>query len=671
MTSFVDSVQSTAAPFLLPDFSAVTPAAVREALQAALAEQRDAWEAIATSPDPATIENTLLPLARSGAELEYVLCVGSTFASSIGGEEWDALESEIAPLLSEHSDALWLDERIYGRLDRLRSPDDAETAWLLKEYLRDFRRRGVALPPEKRAELSTLNTKISTAETRFEQRATHAIEEAALHITDRDELAGLDDDTIASLAESARARDLDGWLVTLISPTQQPLLARLTEPSMRTRLLAASMARGDNPETRALILDLARLRATRAELLGYPHHAALVADAGTAPSSDAIIERLRLLAPPAARNVTAEAAALAKLKAAETDEPFAASDWFYYEEKLRAEKVGVDEDALRPYLELNRVLNDGVFWAAAQLYGISFTERPDLTGWAAEVRVWEVRDTDGAPLALFVGDYFARKGKRGGAWMHNIVEQSRDEGTLPVVVNNLNVTLPPPGEPTLLTWDEVITCFHEFGHALHGMLSGTNFRRLAGTNVPRDFVEYPSQVNEMWLENREVLAHFARHHLTGEVLPDELLEPLLNVRSFGQGFATGEYLAAALLDQAWHRLSSSEVPTDPRAVLDFEENVLAEHGLTTVPPRYRSTYFAHAFGGGYDANYYSYIWSEVLDADTQRWFSENGDLDAAAGATFRREVLSRGNSRDPLDSFRALTGREPELAPLLERRGLV
>jgi peptidyl-dipeptidase Dcp len=434
-------------------------------------------------------------------------------------------------------------------------------------------------------------------------------------------------------------------------------------------------------DTRATLLELARLRAARAELLGYPHHAAYVIEDGTAASAGAVNEMLARLAPPAVRNARREAAELAEVLAADPAAPdgrdLAPSDWVYYAERLRKERFSVDDDVLRPYLELDRVLRDGVFYAAHRLYGLTFHERPDLPGYADGVRVWEVREEDGRGLGLFVGDYYARAGKRGGAWMHSLVDQSHLLAERPVIVNNLNVTPPSAGEPTLLTWDEVRTCFHEFGHALHALFSDVRYPSLAGTAVPRDFVEYPSQVNEMWMANPEVVARFARHHVTGEPLPAELLEKVLSVGSYGEGFATTEYLGAALLDQAWHQVTREQVPTDAADVEAFEREALQRAGvlLDLVPPRYRSTYFNHTFGGGYDAGYYSYIWSEVLDADTVEWFTEqahdgDGGLNRAAGQRFRDALLSRGYSQDPLVSFRELRGRDARIDPLLVRRGL-
>ncbi len=668
-------------PLELPDFSAATPRNVRAALAAGLADQRVEWEAIATNAEPATVENTLLALERSGQLLSRVLPVGFTMMESVGGAEWDALEAEFMPQLSAHADALHLDPRIFSRLEALEAVKDRldpETAWLLEEYLRDFRRAGVGLPPEDQHRLRDLNQRIAAAETEFSQRATRGLEEAAQLFTDPASLAGLDPETLDALAQAARDRGAEGWLVTLLAPTQQPLLARLENPGTRTRLMAASLTRGDGhdpaTDTRTLVLTLARLRAERARLLGHSCHAAAVAEQGTAKSAAAVAERLAGLAPAAGRNARREGEQLARLTAG----AFTAADWMHASERLRRQWYSVDDEVLRPYLELDSVLVNGVFWAAERLYGITFHERADLHGYSPDVRIWEVREEDGTLLALFLGDYFARKGKRGGAWMHNLVDQSHLLGRRPVVMNNLNITRPAAGEPTLLTWDEVTTAFHEFGHALHAMFSNVTHPSLSGTEVPPDFVEFPSQVNEMWLANRAVVANFARHHRTGEPLPDDLLDRLVAMRSFGQGFATSEYLAAAVIDQAWHRLAPEEVPDDPAAVAEFETAALEAAGLAwdLVPPRYRSTYFNHAFGGGYDASYYSYIWSEVLDADTVEWFTQeaahdgDGGLNRAAGQRFRDELLSRGNSRDPLESFRAFRGRDADIGPLLRRRGL-
>jgi peptidyl-dipeptidase Dcp len=477
-------------------------------------------------------------------------------------------------------------------------------------------------------------------------------------------------DEINAAAEAAREAGHEGkFLLTLIQPSNQPALAVLENRDVRRRLFEASLARGSDGgslDVLELVRSMARLRARKARLLGFANYAELVVDQQTAPDFQAVQAMLNRLAPAAVRNADTEAAALAEI----AGHPLEAWDWAFYSAKVRREKYAVDEMALRPYFELDRVLKDGVFHAATSLFGITFHERPDLEGYHPDVRVWEVRNEDGSGLGLFLGDYYTRESKRGGAWMNSLVEQSGLLGTSPVVINNLNISKPPAGEPTLLTLDELRTTFHEFGHALHGLFSNVTYPRFSGTAVPRDFVEYPSQVNEMWILWPEVLANYARHHATGEPLPQDVVDRLNESRLWGEGFATTEYLGAALLDLAWHVLDETEIPDD---VVAFEAKALAAAGVAhaLIPPRYRTGYFQHVFAGaGYAAGYYSYIWSEVLDAETVDWFTENGGLTRANGERFRQELLSRGNSRDPLESFRILRGREAQLEPLLKRRGL-
>ncbi|WP_152189779.1 M3 family metallopeptidase [Georgenia satyanarayanai] len=666
-------------PYELPDFVAVRHEHLRPAMLAGLAEQRAEWEAIATDPAEADVANTLEALERSGSLLRRVSPVLSTLVSSRADDELRELEAELAPLQSAHWDALYLDRRIFDRLEAITGQDlDAETAWLLRTYRKDFIRAGVQLDDESQARLRGLNSRLTTLETEFSQRVVKAMDAGAVHVSDASRLAGLDEGTVAGLAQAAGDRGRDGYLITLQLPTQQALLAQAEDRGLREELFTASVQRGtgvdEASDTRATLLEIARLRAERAQLLGYEHHAAYVAEDGTAGTTTAVNEMLGRLAPPAVANAAAEAEELARAHGAPA-EPW---DWSFLAEKVRQERYRIDDSVLRPYLELESVLRDGVFHAAHRLFGITLTERPELSGYADGVRVWEVREEDGSPLGLFVGDYYAREGKRGGAWMHNLVDQSHLFGQRPVVVNNLNITRPAPGEPTLLTWDEVITAFHEFGHALHGLFSDVHFPSVSGANVPRDFVEYPSQVNEMWARDPEVLARYARHHETAEPLPTELLDALLASAQYGEGFATTEYLGAALLDQAWHQVTPEEVPTHPDDVEDFSTRALERAGAAVrlVPPRYRSTYFNHTFGGGYDAGYYSYIWSEVLDADTVRWFEtdaprdDDGGLGRAAGQRFREVLLSRGHSADPLSFYRELRGRDADIRPLLERRGL-
>jgi peptidyl-dipeptidase Dcp len=591
--------------------------------------------------------------------------------SAVATESIRDLETALMPRLAVHRDAIYLNRALYERFAAIDTAGlDAESRRLVEEYLREFRQSGVQLDPAGRDRLRELNAELSRLGTEFGQRTKEAIQAGAVLVGDPAELAGLPEDDIASAAEAARAGGQDGkYLLTLIQPSNQAAMASLENRELRRRLYEASVGRGTDGgalDVRELVLALVRLRAEKAALLGFPNYAELVVERQTAPDYAAVESMLNRLAPAAVRNADAEAAALAE----SAGHPLEAWDWAFYSAKVRRERYEVDEQALRPYFELDRVLTDGVFFAANKLYGLGFQERGDLEGYHPDVRVWEVFDADGTGLGLFLGDYYTKDTKRGGAWMNSLVEQSVLLDAKPVVVNTLNISKPPAGEATLLTLDEVRTVFHEFGHALHGLLSKVSYPRFSGPEVPRDFVEYPSQVNEMWMMWPEVLANYARHYLTGEPLPRETVTRLEDSRLWGEGFATTEYLGAALLDLAWHVLDDSSIPED---VLDFEAKALASAGVAhaLIPPRYRTGYFQHIFAGdGYSAGYYSYIWSEVLDADTVEWFKENGGLNRTNGDTFRAELLSRGNSRDPLDSFRAFRGRDAELEPLLKRRGL-
>ncbi|QZN87206.1 M3 family metallopeptidase [Cellulomonas sp. C5510] len=688
MTSLLDADNPFAAPsslpYGLPDFTRIRAEHYRPALLAGMAEQRAEVEAIASSSEPPTVENTLDALERSGRLLHRAATVFFNQSSSDSTPALEELEEEVAPLLAAHSDAIHLDRRLFARVEALHAAHESgeldlepDTAWLLHRQHTAFVRAGVRLDDAAQARLRELNAEITRLETVFGRLLLADTNASAVLVTDEAELDGLPEDARAAAAEAAARRGHEGaWLIDLVLPTQQPALAQLRDRGLRERLHAASVSRGGRGgehDTRATLLALARLRAERALLLGYPHHAAYVAEDATAKTPEAVAEMLARLAPAAVANARAEAADLTE--ALRRDVPGAtleAWDWAYYAEQVRQERRSLDESRLRPYLELDRVLHEGVFRAAHELYGLSFTERPDLTGYHPDVRVFEVTDADGSGLGLFLGDYWTRDSKRGGAWMNNLVDQSTLLGEAPVVVNNLNIPKPPAGQPTLLTWDEVITLFHEFGHALHGLFSAVRYPSQSGTEVPRDFVEYPSQVNEMWAWEPSVLRAYAVHHETGEPMPQEWVDTLIAARQDGEGFATTEYLAAALLDQAWYRLAPQDVPTDVEQVEAFEAAALEAAGVAfaPVPPRYRTTYFNHVFGGGYSAGYYSYIWSEVLDADTVTWFEENGGLRRENGDTFRARLLSRGGSVDPMQAFADLRGRTPDITPLLTRRGL-
>ncbi|MGP4032114.1 M3 family metallopeptidase [Pseudarthrobacter sp. 1C304] len=658
-------------PFGLPPFADITAEHYAEAVEAGLAAHLAEIQAIVDTPEPATFENTALAMERSGQLLQRAAASFFTLVSADASDAIRELETTLAPRFSAHQDAVYLNRALFERFaaaptDKL----DAESARLVEEYLKEFRQSGIQLDDAGQERLKAVNAELSRLGTEFGQRVKEAMKAASLLLDDAAELAGLPADDVASAAEAARTAGHEGkYLLTLIQPSNQPALAALDNRDVRRRLYEASIGRGSDGsalDVQDLVKDMVRLRAEKAALLGFANYAELVVDQQTAPDFAAVQTMMNRLAPAAVRNADAEAEALAEV----AGHPLEAWDWAYYSAKVKRERYAVDEQALRPYFELDRVLHDGVFFAANALYGITFHERPDLAGYHPDVRVWEVRNADGTGLGLFLGDYYTRESKRGGTWMNSLVEQSGLRGTRPVVINNLNISKPPAGEPTLLTLDELRTTFHEFGHALHGLFSSVTYPRFAGTSVPRDFVEYPSQVNEMWIMWPEVLANYARHHATGEALPQEVVDKLDAAQLWGEGFGTTEYLGAALLDLAWHVLDGSEVPGD---VLEFEAKALAAAGVAhhLIPPRYRTGYFQHIFAGaGYAAGYYSYIWSEVLDAETVEWFKDNGGLTRANGDFFRAELLSRGNSRDPLESFRAFRGRDARLEPLLKRRGL-
>ena len=666
-------------PYQLPPFAAIRNEHFRPAFDAGMAEQLAEIAAITSDESEPTIENTLVALERSGQVLQRVATVFFALSSSDSTEFGTALEEELAPLLATHTDAIRLDPALYSRIADLYEQRgtldlDPETAYLLERYYTEYTLAGAALADPDKAALRELNMRLSTLTTRFEKNLLADTNALAVVIDDVAELDGLGESEISAAAEAASERGLSGkYVITLVLPTSHPYLASLTNRAVRERLLTASRSRGirgGDHDNRDLVLEITRLRAQRARLLGFTSHAAYVTADETAKSPEAVADMLERLAPAAAPNARAEQEALqAAVRDSGGDFDLAAWDWAFYTEKVRQARYDVDTSAMRPYFELERVLHDGVFYAATRLYGITFAERPDLTAWNPEARVFEVSNEDGSPVGLYIADFYTRDSKRGGAWMNALVSQSTLLGTPTIVTNNLNVPKPAAGSPTLLSFDEVTTLFHEFGHALHGLFAQVTYPRFAGTNVYRDFVEFPSQVNEMWMLWPEVLANYARHFRTNESMPQELVDRIRESATFNEGFATSEYLAAALLDQAWHRIGADDTVTDVAA---FEAAALAAVGLDNpvVPTRYASTYFAHTFSGGYDAGYYSYIWSEVLDADTVAWFTENGGLTRANGDRFRDRLLGVGGSGDPLAAYRSFRGRDARIQPLLDRRGL-
>jgi peptidyl-dipeptidase Dcp len=668
-------------PYGLPDYPAIAPDHYLPAFERAFLEHRRELENITRVRSMPTFENTMVALERSGRLLGDVARTFYTVSSADASEAIQAVEEQLAPLMSAHHDSIQLDSALFWRISQLHDQIDAleltdEQAYLVRRHYREMAHAGAGLDEAAKEKLTALNQRLSVLTNTFEKNLLADTNDLAVLFDSSEELDGLSDGQLSAAAQAASDRGLDGkWLITLTLFTGHPALSALTNRDSRRRILEASRSRGlrgNDNDNRAVLREITTLRAERAELLGYSSHAAYVTADETAGSPEAVHELLRRLAAPAAANARTEQAALQKIVDAEA-EPFAleAHDWAFYTEKVRAEKYDLDTAALRPWFEAERVLNDGVFRAATALYGITFTPREDLPAYHPDARIFEIHNEDGSELGLFVLDLYTRDTKRGGAWMNSIVSQSTLHGTKPIVVNNLNVSKPAAGQPTLLSLDEVTTLFHEFGHALHGLFATVTYPHFAGTNVFRDFVEFPSQVNEMWIFWPEILTSYARHIDTGEPLPSDVVERLHAAESFNQGFATSEYLAAAWLDQAWHSLTADQAKGEID-VAAFEAAALADIGLDNpaVPTRYSSTYFAHVFSGGYSAGYYSYIWSEVLDADTVLWFRDNGGLTRDNGDRFRQRLLGVGGSKDPLEAYRDFRGRDAEIQPLLERRGL-
>lgn len=645
-------------PYRLPAFGDIRDEHYLLAFERGMAEQLAEIDAVVADPEPPTFANTVAAIERSGQVLKRTAMAFFTVAASDATDAVRHIETEVSPRLAEHRDAIYLNRELYQRLRQVDGADDEEESWLLEKYRVDFVRAGADLDEPQQERLRALNQELSRLSTPFQQNLVDASTAEALVVDDPALLDGLSESD-----RKAAGQDDGTYVLPLLNYTNQPALAELTDRETRRRLFELSIGRA--VENREIAVRMATLRAERAELLGYPTHAAYTVADQTAKTADAVEEMLGRLVAPTAANVRREAEALAA-EAGFAIEPW---DWSFYAEKVRKARYDLDSAEMRPYFELDRVLRDGVFHAASRLYGVTFRERADLHGYHPDVTTFEVFDEDGSSIGLFLFDPYARPTKRGGAWMNNLVDQSHLLGELPVVMNNLNVTKPVEG-PTLLSFDEVRTAFHEFGHALHGLFSDVGYPRVSGTEVPRDFVEYPSQVNEMWATWPEILANYARHHETGEPMPAELVDKMKAAEKFNQGFATLEYLAASLLDWAWHTLEPGRVVTDAEA---FEAAALADAGVAEplVPPRYRTSYFAHVFAGGYSAGYYSYIWSEVLDADSVDWFEENEGLTRANGDHFRRTLLSRGGSVDSMQAFRDFRGRDPHIEPLLRRRGLL
>lgn len=665
-------------PYQLPPFDKIQDSHYAPAFEKGMADHRAQIDAIANNPEAPTFENTIVAQEKTGEVLTRVSAVFFNLAGANTNPAMLAVQADMAPKLAAHQDAILLDGKLYARIKTLYDGRDklgldAESLRLLERYHTDFVRAGAKLSDADKTKLKAMNSELATLATTFSQNVLKEVNASGVLVADVKQLDGLSPDAITAAAEAAKKAGKEGqYLIALQNTSGQPPLSSLTNRALRQRITAASLARGSRGgefDNRAIVARVAKLRAERAALLGYPNHAAYILEDETAGTVGAVNKLMADLAPPAVANARREAADMqAIIDADKGGFQLEAADWSFYAEKVRKQKYDFDESQLRPYFEMDSVLKDGVFFAAGQLYGLTFKERTDLPTYQEDVRVFEVFEADGKPLGLFLADFYARDNKRGGAWMNAYVPQNGLTGTSPVVANHLNIPKPADGQPTLLTFDEVTTMFHEFGHALHGLFSKVKYPQFAGTSVPRDFVEYPSQVNEMWATWPSILANYAKHHETGEPIPQALLDKVLAAEQYGQGHATTEYLAAAMLDQKWHQLAANEVPSD---TLAFEAASLKSAGVdyAPVPPRYRSTYFSHIMGG-YSAGYYAYLWSEVLDAESVEWFKENGGLKRENGDHFRRTLLSRGGSVDAMQLFRDFRGRDPEVGPLLKRRGL-
>lgn len=668
-------------PLHYPQFDKIRDTDFAPAFDRGMAEHLKEIDKIANDPAEPTFENTIEALERTGALLDRAQRVFANLSGADTNEVRNALRREYAPRFAQHGDAIMLNPKLFARIDALYERRkaarlDPESARLLERVRSDFVRAGARLSDADKVKLKRMNTELASLNAQFNTNVLDEVNAAALIVDSAAELDGLTPAQIATAAAEAKSRKLEGkYVLTLLNTTGQPYESQLTNRAVRQRLYEASVnrgSRGGDYDNREILSRTMKLRAERAQLLGFANYAAYSLENQTASTTDAVNRMLAQLAPAAIANAKREAADLQAVIDKEGGGfQLAPWDWTYYTDKVRVQKYAFDGAQLRPYLELTNVYEKGVFFAAQEVYGLTFKRRTDLPVYQPDVRVYDVLGAKGERVSIFILDVYARKSKRGGAWMNSYVDQSKLTGDKPVVANHLNITKPPADQPTLLTWEEANAAFHEFGHALHGMLSDVRYPYFSGTSVPRDFVEYPSQFNEMWVDWPTVLKNYARHYQTGEPIPQELLDKVVAAAKFNQGFATTEYLAAALLDQRWHQLEPEQVPA-AGDVLKFEADALAADGVAyaPVPPRYRTTYFSHMMGG-YGAGYYSYIWSEVLAANTVDWFKSHGGPTRENGEHFRKTLLSRGGSEDAMALFRNFAGHDPKIEPLLEKRGLV
>lgn len=662
-------------PYQAPRFDAINDSHYRPAFDEAMRLKRADIDAIIAQRAAPDFDNTVLALEKSGAMLSRVSSVFFAMTSAHTNDYLQALDEQFSTELAGLANDIWLNDTLFARVEAVwqdREALDAESRRLTEETYQHFVLAGARLNVDEKAELKSLNTEAATLTSQFNQRLLAANKAGGLVVDDVHQLDGLSAEEMAAAAHAAAEKGLkERWLIPLLNTTQQPALAALALRETRKKLFSAGWERtqkGDENDTRELIRRLTALRARQAQLLGFDNYASWSIADQMAKTPEAALEFMRGIVPAARGRAALEQADIQKVIDDEQGGfTVQAWDWAFYAERVRSAKYALDESQIKPYFALNTVLEDGVFWTATQLFGIRFVERFDIPVYHPDVRVWEIFDHTGEGMALFYGDFFARDSKAGGAWMGNFVEQSYEFAARPVIYNVCNYQKPANGQTALISWDDVITLFHEFGHTLHGLFASQRYATLSGTNTPRDFVEFPSQINEHWASHPQVFAHFARHYQTGEPMPDALREKMLNATQFNKGYDMTELLSAALLDMNWHGIQ--EPVEDVEA---FEAAALKKEGLDlpAVPPRYRSSYFAHIFGGGYAAGYYAYLWTQMLADDGYQWFVEQGGLTRENGQAFREAILSRGNSTDLAELYRNWRGHDPKIEPMLENRGL-
>ena len=662
-----------------PQFDRIKDADFLPAIEDGMRRQKAEIAKIADNPAPPTFENTVVAMERSGRMLDRVTNVFSALTGANTNDALQKVDTDTSPQLAAHHDWIFLNPKLFARVksvyDRRASLKlSPEAQQLLKVTYDEFVRSGAQLSPADQAQLKQLNEKLSSLSTSFQQKLLAAAKAGALVIDDKAKLAGLNDQQIAAAAEAAKSRGLAGkWVIPLQNTTQQPLLQDLSDRAVREQLFEAGWTRsekGDANDTRDLLATMAQLRAQKAKLLGYPDYAAYVLENQMAKDPEAVQRFIGQLAPAARARSAAEAADIQKaIESGGERFQLKPWDWERYSERVKKARYDLSDDQLKPYFEMHKVLTDGVFYAANQLYGVTFKRRTDIPVWNPEMLVYEVHDKDGSLLGLMYFDYFKRDNKSGGAWMSNLVGQSKLLGTKPVIYNVANLPPPAPGQPALISFDDVTTMFHEFGHALHGLFAAQVYPSVSGTAVARDFVEFPSQFNENWALDPKVLKHYAVHYKTGAPIPQDLVDKIKASAKFNQGYAMGELIAAAELDMQWHM----QPATTPKQDVDaFETQALKAGGVdfADVPPRYRSSYFLHIWANGYAAGYYAYLWTQMLADDSFDWFTQHGGLTRENGQRFRDLILSRGHTEDYGPMFRAFYGKDPDIGPMLVHRGL-